>query len=523
MGSSNDREHRPPPAGTLKDEPGPKQRLIRRFRFRSVRMAFFAVTLPLVILVVGGFFALLEVENRRDTVERLERKLDRSLTAFSTTFAAAVEDRDTAMIAARAAPLVVDPDILGIIIYDGDGQILAEFGARAAGDDTTLTGDTPISSFEEAGQRILGRLVLTMSEAGRRAATRDRMLVMAAFAIMLTAAIVFAAQAAFDLVVGRALKELQRAIDSTRLGAPREEVQWSGSDEVGRVIAAFNRMQRRHTAYENALDNARIDLEHRVEQRTSELKRARDEARAANRAKSAFLANMSHELRTPLNAIIGFAEVLKNQKFGPLGDARYSSYAEIVRTSGTHLLDLINDLLDLSKAEAGGLVPADSTIEVDAQIRRAIDMSRAEIEQSALTVEIAVADDVPALRADARLILQLLSNLITNAVKFTRPGGTLTIGATIDADRSVSIFVADTGIGIPADQLEKVLEPFTQLDTRLHREHRGAGLGLPLCRAIAQAHGGQLLIQSAPDEGTCVTVLLPPWRSLQATDRPDNR
>lgn len=495
-----------------------KSGLNRVYRFRSVRMAFLAVILPLVITVVGGFFVLLEVETYNDAVERLEMKLDRMLASNAIVLARAVWERDDALIASQAAPALIDPDLIGIFIADNDGRPLAEFGTRDTPQGRSITGEAPILYPTEADLQNAGRLRLVMTDAGIRASAQSRILVLIAFAILLSVTIVFAAQAAFDLVIGRPLKELQKAIDGTRLGAPREEVQWSGADEVARVIEAFNRMQRRHTAYEAALDNARIDLEHRVEERTGELKRARDEARAANRAKSAFLANMSHELRTPLNAIIGFAEVLKNQKFGPLGDARYSSYAEIVRTSGTHLLDLINDLLDLSRAEAGGLIPADSTIAIDAQIHRAIDMSRTEIDASGLTVSVDVGEDVPPLRADARLILQLLSNLITNAVKFTRSDGTITIGAAIDDRHSVSLFVADTGIGIPDDQIENVLEPFTQIDTRLHREHRGAGLGLPLCRAIAQAHGGQILIDSTVGEGTRVTVILPPWRALPPSE-----
>lgn len=484
------------------------------YRFRSVRKAFIAVTLPLVLSVIGVAFVLLELETYSGARDQLIAKRDRMLASNSVLLARAVWEHNDVLIATQAAPALIDPDLVGIFIYDREGRALAEFGTRTPAEGTAIIGETPIRYAEDTTLEYAGELVMVMTDAGLQAAARARILVLVGFAILLSVAIVFAAKIAFDLVIGRALRELQAAIDNTRLGAPRTEVTWSGTDEVARLIDAFNRMQRRHAAYEAALDQARIELENRVEERTSELTRARDEARAANRAKSAFLANMSHELRTPLNAIIGFAEVLKSQRFGPLGDERYSSYAEIVRTSGTHLLELINDLLDLSRAEAGGLIPADSTVAVDGQIRRAIDMSRAQIEANRIEILVDIDDAVPPIRADSRLILQFLSNLVTNAVKFTASGGTIRIGAAIDDRRSVSIFVADTGIGIPQDQLDKVLEPFTQLDTRLHREHHGAGLGLPLCRAIIQAHGGQLAIESEFGKGTRVTGSLPPWRAL---------
>jgi signal transduction histidine kinase len=491
----------------------------RLIRFSSVKMAFLAVTLPLVLIVVAVFFVLFELETYDTALGKLEAKRDRLLASNSIMLARAVWERNDVLIATHAAPALIDPDLIGIFIYDREGQALAEFGSDTSSKGVALIGETPIRYAAGTSLEYAGKLVIVMSDASIRATAKSRILGLIGFAVLLTAAIVLAAQVAFDLVIGRALRELHAAIDSTRLGAPRDEVNWSGTDEVDRVIEAFNRMQRRHAAYETALDEARIDLEQRVEERTGELKRARDEAQAANRAKSPFLANMSHELRTPLNAIIGFAEVLKKQKFGPLGDERYDSYAEMVRTSGTHLLDLINDLLDLSRAEAGGLVPSEATVALDSQIRRAIHMSAAQIEARELTVTLEIDDAVPPLRADAKLILQLVSNLVTNAVKFTASGGSITIGAAIDDRRSVSIYVADTGIGIPKDQLDKVLEPFTQLDTSLHREHHGAGLGLPLCRAIAQAHGGRLAIESELGAGTRVTASFPPWRALPPSPR----
>ncbi len=433
-------------------QPGSSQRQPSRlFRFRSVKWAFLAVILPLVLAVIGLFLVLFEVEAYHESIDTLLAKQERILSGNSIMLARAVANRDEVLIATHAAPMLADPYVLGIFVYDAAGAPLAEFGTREAPDGRAITGQTPVRYATGDSLQTVGRMVVVMTDAELRAEIWQRVLVLVVFAVLLSGGIVLAAQLAFDVVIGRALRRLQETIERTRLGMPREEIEWHGTDEVAEVIDAFNRMQKRQAAYESALDEARLDLEHRVEERTSDLRRARDEAEAANRSKTAFLANMSHELRTPLNAIIGFAEVLKKQKFGPLGDDRYGQYSEIVLTSGTHLLDLINDLLDLSKAEAGSLVAVEEAVSLEAQFRRAIEMNRSAVEAGDLTIAIEIDDDVSVIRGDARLIMQMVSNLVTNAVKFTRPCGRIWVGARLTDDKAVAIFVSDTGIGIPRD------------------------------------------------------------------------
>ncbi len=239
------------------------------------------------------------------------------------------------------------------------------------------------------------------------------------------------------------------------------------------------------------------------------LRRAAEEAEAASRSKSNFLAHMSHELRTPLNAIIGFSEVMSAQTLGPLNHPHYLEYADHIHTSGAHLLSLINDLLDLSKIEAGKLELWEETVDLAALVKRC----RVFVEESAaskgVTLTMHTDAGLPDLRCDARKLKQVLVNLLSNAVKFTPAGGRITLEAKADGAAGVVIEVSDTGIGIAAEYLEKVMSPFGQVHEALNRDTEGTGLGLPLSKALVELHGGRLSLKSEPGKGTTATVQLP--------------
>ncbi|NQW08987.1 MAG: hypothetical protein HQ481_03765 [Alphaproteobacteria bacterium] len=486
----------------------------RRVHFRSAKRAFLAITIPLILGIVGLFLVLFEVDTYQSAVAALEAKRDRILQSQSVMIARAAWERDDVQITLHAASVIADPDIVGLFVYDRDGVPIGQFGSDQPEPGTGILGEQPIRYAVGAKLEPAGRLVLVMTDARVWDVLRDRIIALLVFALLLAGAIVLAAQLAFDLVIGKALARMLAVIDGTRQGAVRETVDWHGPEDIGEVVEAFNRLQHRQAAYEVALDESRVNLERRVEERTAELRAARDAAEAASRSKTAFLANMSHELRTPLNAIIGFAEVMIKQRYGPLGDERYRHYAEIVLESGTHLLDLINDLLDLSKAEAGHLTLSENAVSLATPILRACDMMRAQAEQNDIELTADIPTGTPAVRADARMMMQLLANLLSNAVKFTPAGGQVSVRAILGADNAITIEVADSGIGIPVDQLGAVMQPFTQLDTTLHRRHRGTGLGLPMCRAIVEAHSGRLTLDSRPGEGTRVRVTLPPERTV---------
>ncbi|MEI6558181.1 MAG: PAS domain S-box protein [Rhodospirillaceae bacterium] len=240
-----------------------------------------------------------------------------------------------------------------------------------------------------------------------------------------------------------------------------------------------------------------------------ELLAAKERAEAANLAKSRFLATVSHELRTPLNAILGFSEVIRDRG----GDAgaleRHATYAEHIHSNGTHLLGLINDLLDLAKIEAGRFELHETIFDLEEIVFEALEVVRSRAEAGRLLLGTELEPHLPLLRGDDRAARHILINLLSNAVKFTPEGGSVTVAAGIDHRGLFALSVADTGIGIAAADIPKVLEPFGQVDTALSRRHDGTGLGLPLCRNLIEMHGGHLDIVSCLGAGTTVTVRFP--------------
>jgi signal transduction histidine kinase len=256
-----------------------------------------------------------------------------------------------------------------------------------------------------------------------------------------------------------------------------------------------------------------------LEATTADLKTALADAAAGSEAKSQFLATMSHELRTPLNAIIGFAELLVGEAFGPLGNRRYHEYAKDIYGSGTHLLGVINDVLDFSKLNAGKLELEETEVEVGAVIGEAVQMMRVQATSSGLRLVEAIDPALPPLRADPRRIRQVVINLLSNAVKFTPSGGEVRVTASRTGDE-LAIVVADTGIGMASADIPKALERFGQVDGRLARKYEGTGLGLPLSKSLMELHGGRFEIESAgPGTGTRVTLTFPSFRLVPADGR----
>ena len=274
-------------------------------------------------------------------------------------------------------------------------------------------------------------------------------------------------------------------------------------------------------SYANILDATEMNAyKARLESKNLELIAANEKAEFANRTKSEFLAAMSHELRTPLNAIIGFSEIIKDETFGPVGNVQYRSYAEDINESGQHLLDLIDDILDLSKVESGADEIHEEQIEIREVIESVVTMVKGRAQKGSVKLELEVPDHPPALRADSRKLKQILVNLLSNAIKFTDPGGKVTFRTWCQRGSGYVFQIADTGIGIALDDIPKALAPFQQVDGELNRKYEGTGLGLPLTKSLVELHGGSLDLQSRLGVGTTVTVRLPEERVVRSESRP---
>ncbi|WP_155802888.1 PAS domain-containing sensor histidine kinase [Ponticaulis koreensis] len=276
-------------------------------------------------------------------------------------------------------------------------------------------------------------------------------------------------------------------------------------------ISKLKNQQDEHLRNEKKLKRLISELE-RSEGRAREFTRKyaeeKTKAEHASQAKGSFLANMSHELRTPLNAINGFSEMLVKEIFGPLGDERYKSYAHDILLSGQHLLDMINDILDMAKIESGKMTintkPIDPVEPVDAAIR----MIRRKADEKNIKLELVHADDVHDIEADHRAVRQMVLNLVSNAIKFTRDNGQITVTIQNEYD-FISIAVKDTGVGISKDDLPRLANPFEQAESNQDMNHNGTGLGLALTRSLVELHGGRFAIDSELNVGTTVTLYLP--------------
>ena len=239
---------------------------------------------------------------------------------------------------------------------------------------------------------------------------------------------------------------------------------------------------------------------------------AKEDAEKADLAKTELLASMSHDLRTPLNAIMGFSDMIANRIFGPVGDLRYEEYARDIRDSGEYLVSLINDILDLSKIDTGRYEIESMKLDLGDVLGSTLRMVEPQAREAGIAVEFRVAEGTPALWADRRAVVQILTNLLSNAVKFSKPGGTVRVDAYVGDDETLCIRVADDGIGMHPEDIDRALEPFQQINSRISRKHEGSGLGLYLCDKLAKLHGATLSLQSTAGRGTTVVVAFPPKR-----------
>lgn len=283
--------------------------------------------------------------------------------------------------------------------------------------------------------------------------------------------------------------------------------------DKGGYVSVYTDITAQEIAIED-LKQSRDEMEQRVLERTKDLNKAKEEAELANRAKSSFLANMSHELRTPLNAIIGFSEMMKTGTHGKIENNYYESYIQLIHQSGNDLLCVVSDLLDLSIVETGMLKLDESQVNPVKIVMETAKMVLPRAQDANIDVITEVPIDLPLLRADRVRLKQILSNLLDNAIKFSKSEGKVVIGAEVAESGNIVFRVSDTGIGIAKEDIPRVLNPFAQVQDIMERTHEGAGLGLPISKNLAELHGGTLEIKSKSGHGTTVNVTFPAERLI---------
>ncbi len=327
----------------------------------------------------------------------------------------------------------------------------------------------------------------------------DTYLALAAFVVFLLIALAFFMASRIQKIVTEPVLGLLKTMQAVSKEQDYTiRTRKHADDELGQVSDGFNRMLAEIQAH---------DLE---------LRSAWREADAASRAKTEFLANMSHELRTPLNAIIGFSEVIKAEMLGPLGTGRYGHYAQDIFDSGHHLLAVIGDILDISKVEAGEFEVHAEPTDLEEIVEQSVRLVRERAEAAGIGIDVAVDRDLPQLLLDQRLIKQSLINLLSNAIKFSPDGGRIAVRVANGPEAAVLLSVADRGIGIAEDDIPRVLQPFSQVESAFSRSHQGTGLGLPLAKSFIEAQGGRLQIVSRVGHGTRVILHIPSERAIQA-------
>ena len=270
-----------------------------------------------------------------------------------------------------------------------------------------------------------------------------------------------------------------------------------------------------HILERRRTETALVAAKHEAERSTEQMRAAMFEAQAASRANSQFLANMSHELRTPLNAIIGFADSIRLGMAEAANEDRTKEYANYIHDSGKHLLDIINDILDLSKLEAGKTTIVEDCFDLKHLVNSCLIIINERAQQSKLVIETNLSEPLPRVRADQRKLKQVLLNLLSNSVKFTPEFGHILVSVWVSRDGQLTVCVEDTGIGIAPEHIDRVMAPFWQVDGDLNRKYAGTGLGLPLSQALVRAHGGRMTLESVVGAGTKVSVHLPAYRVIE--------
>ena len=487
--------------------PDTKEEPVRAGRFGSAQARFLALFVPITVVVVCASVVFSEYISLRSSREHLRTELEAVVASSARPLADALWHYDLEILKKFVEALAVQSSITQVIVTDEAGALIVSAG-RAVADQGPLSILTELSIVVGGRTVGVGTLRIDGTDEALRQQFRDRLWIAGFMGIFIIAVSIVASLLANWRAIGRPMSLLLSGIAAFEKDLKPRPIVWQRDDEFAKLVAAFNRFQIAASEHDRQQLADRAELEAEIERRTLALRKALAEAQSADRAKTTFLGTMSHELRTPLNAIIGFSEAISTELFGPLSNVRYREYANNIHRSGQMLLTLIEQILELSKLEALEFTPPLTTVNAAQVINDSLTLLQRESGLADVAITADIPDDVPTFVGDPRTLVQLLINLIGNAIKFSQPGQSVAVTCRV-VPPHVVFEVIDSGVGIASEELETVMEPFTQAGDVLTRKHGGVGLGLFISKKIVMQHRGAIQISSTLGSGTRVRVTLP--------------
>jgi len=463
----------------------------------SISARYLARFVPIIVVVFAVVIALHGTFSYRESKTALATKLETLLARQSLLLGEAVANRRDDRIGLLVAQTIADRDVATIAVLDRNGAVLNKFGDIPDQADA-LVGRMAINHIGADTYDRVGTLIISMSDEAVIADLVNSLIYISLLGLALIAAAGVAAHLVLRATVSRPLDMMLNAIQIQRDSGARIPIDWESQDQIGQVVAAYNELQGRQTKTE------------------ADLTRLRDKAERAHRSKSDFVARVVDEIRTPLNSIVGFSEIVSSRRFGPDTIQRYLSYAGNINQEARHLLFLIENVLELTRLEGGEVEPVFTATSVVSILRRA-ESNAASLRRNRdvrLRLSGGQADQV--LHVDGELMVSLLGKLLENALRHAPEGGLVELSYEVKSSGTACFTVTDPGPGIPDEETGRLLIPFAASRDFEDRGFHGSGLGLPICKILAELHGGTVEIRNLAAGGLAVSVLLPPSRIIKA-------